>query len=79
MKKNANYWIVKETEITDNISIVLGIHSEKEMYVTWLYNKTKDSYYFGHYISNWRNARIDYHERIIDEIKLNYIEEELDI
>lgn len=64
---NAGYEIIEKIVLPTE-EYVLGekIINGETTYVTWL--KTKDTYYHGHYISNWLKARIDLFERALCSI-----------
>lgn len=75
---NANYRIEK-MEITGKTNATtFGIafgHNEKEnMWATWAFrvsenNKEEIDLFWGHYYEREKDAQIDYHERIIDDLK----------
>ena len=75
---NANYNIEK-WEITDNendyvYGIALGYNPKSQMWVTWAFKadieiKNEIDYFWGHYFDREKDALIDYHRRIIDELK----------
>ena len=63
---NVNYVITESIKI-NNIEYVLGKHQLTEKYVTWYYaNKT---YYYGHYIDDYKTAKIDLYNHVIDEME----------
>ena len=63
---NVNYVITESIKI-NNIEYVLGKHQLTEKYVTWYYaNKT---YYYGHYIDDYKTAKIDLYTRVVDEME----------
>lgn len=68
-KTNAGYEIIGEINISDTC-FVLG-HSEDKSspYVTWQYNKSNDSYFYGHYISDKYKAEKDLIKRAYDMIR----------
>lgn len=77
---NANYRIEK-MEITSkennhDYGIALGHNEKSETWVTWCFKAEKDDndnfeidYFWGHYFDREKDALIDYHRRIIDELK----------
>ena len=75
---NVNYRIEK-MEITQReheqvYGIALGHNTETQMWVTWgfkanMKNKDEIDYFWGHYYERETDALIDYHRRIIDELK----------
>ena len=76
--KNANYRIEK-MEITEeangmSFGIALGHNENTNMWVTWCFkvnesNTAKIDFFWGHYYEREKDALIDYHERIIDDLK----------
>lgn len=67
-RTNANYEIIKSITIHDR-EIVLGENKDFEVspYVTWMYDG--ETYYWGHYLSNYDDAIMDFVTRVIDECK----------
>lgn len=77
---NANYRIEK-MEITSRenshiYGIALGHNEKSEMWVTWCFKAEnmgnedfEINYFWGHYFDREKDALIDYHNRIIDELK----------
>ena len=76
--KNANYKI-ERMEITEETKeftygIALGYNEKSNMWVTWSFKINEDNYdeidyFWGHYFERERDALVDYHQRIIDELK----------
>lgn len=65
MRTNAGYTITHSCVIHLNKEVVLGRGSGNR-YVTWLcYNG--DNYCFGHYFNSYKEALIDFGERIASE------------
>lgn len=73
-RTNANYEIIKSITIHDR-EIVLGENKNFEVspYVTWIHDG--EAYYWGHYLSNYDDAIMDFVTRVIDECK--YVAREL--
>ena len=75
---NANYRIEK-MEITEKASgmifgIALGHNENTNMWVTWCVkvnesNTDEIEFFWGHYYEREKDALIDYHERIINDLK----------
>lgn len=75
---NANYRIEK-MEITETakeltFGIALGHNEKSNMWVTWCFkvnenNNNEIKFFWGHYYEREKDAIIDYHKRIIDELK----------
>ena len=75
---NANYRIEK-MEITGHANgttygIALGHNEKANMWCTWCFkanedNKDEIDFFWGHYYERERDAVINYHERIIEELK----------
>lgn len=76
--KNVNYEIVK-MEITEEacgakFGIALGHNEETNMWVTWGFqvdenNNNEISFFWGHYYEREVDAIINYHQRIIENLK----------
>lgn len=77
---NANYRIEKmeiaSRESNHDYGIALGHNEKSGMWVTWCFKAKKDDndnfeieYFWGHYFDREKDALIDYHRRIIDELK----------
>ena len=65
MRTNAGYIITHSCVIESNKEVVLGC-TVGDRYVTWLcYNG--DNYCFGHYFNSYKEALIDFGERIASE------------
>lgn len=67
MRKNANYTILKATQIGET-EIVLGFcPTAAAQYVTWRCDNG-NNYYWGHYCQTYETALQDYRERIAELI-----------
>ena len=76
--KNGNYTIEK-VEITSQedkllYGIALGHNAVTNMWVTWAFKKETEEesaidFFWGHYFDREKDAIIDYHRRIIDDLK----------
>lgn len=75
---NANYRIEK-MEITGKANgatfgIALGHNEKGNMWVTWCFKandngESEIDFFWGHYYDRERDATIDYHQRIIEDLK----------
>ena len=81
-RKNVNYVIIDSIQVGE-LEYVLGKHETAEKYVTWQY--FNGAYYYGHYIDDYKTAKIDLYTRVINEIeylkgelqnRINYLEKE---
>lgn len=76
--KNQKY-AIKKIEITSQegnllYGIALGHNAITNMWVTWAFKKEPGDgraidFFWGHYFEREADALIDYHRRIIDELK----------
>lgn len=77
---NNNYRIEKmeitSREDSHDYGIALGHNEKSEMWVTWCFKAEnignedfEIDYFWGHYFDREKDALIDYHNRIIDELK----------
>lgn len=70
MRTNGKYIILNSFQIpTEEYEFVMAKHTEFKSYVTWQYSKRNDSYFWGHYFSDYGSAFIDYCNRINEEVK----------
>ena len=65
-RKNVNYVIINSIQVGE-LEYVLGKHETAEKYVTWQY--FNGAYYYGHYIDDYKTAKIDLYNRVIDEME----------
>lgn len=65
-RKNVNYVIIDSIQVGE-LEYVLGKHETAEKYVTWQYYN--GAYYYGHYINDYKTAKIDLYTRVIDEME----------
>ena len=65
-RKNVNYVIIDSIQVGE-LEYVLGKHETAEKYVTWQYYN--EAYYYGHYINDYKTAKIDLYTRVIDEME----------
>ena len=65
-RKNVNYVIINSIQVGE-LEYVLGKHETAEKYVTWQYYN--GAYYYGHYINDYKTAKIDLYTRVIDEME----------
>ena len=65
-RKNVNYVIINSIQVGE-LEYVLGKHETAEKYVTWQYYN--EAYYYGHYINDYKTAKIDLYTRVIDEME----------
>lgn len=63
-RKNAHYVIIDSIKV-GNLEYVLGKHETMDKYVTWQYYN--GAYYYGHYIDDYKTAKIDLYTRVVDE------------
>ena len=63
LAENAGFIILLRRPLPDGIEVVLGWRGIDDSYVTWLYNPTCDSYFWGHYTTDQLDALRDYMER----------------
>ena len=69
IRTNAGYDIIKSISLPEE-EFVLGIKTVNgaNTYVTWCcVNKT--NYYYGHYIDDYKTAKIDLYTRVIEEME----------
>ena len=71
IRRNAGYEIIDIVTLKENREIVLG-KREDGQFVTWYATRRNFmydwDYYHGHYIQDELNARIDFYERVVDEL-----------
>ena len=65
-RKNVNYVIINSIQVGE-LEYVLGKHETTEKYVTWQY--FNGAYYYGHYIDDYKTAKIDLYTRVIEEME----------
>ena len=65
-RKNVNYVIIDSIQVGE-LEYVLGKHETAEKYVTWQY--FNGAYYYGHYIDDYKTAKIDLYTRVVDEME----------
>ena len=63
---NVNYVIIDSIQVGE-LEYVLGKHETAEKYVTWQY--FNGAYYYGHYIDDYKTAKIDLYTRAVDEME----------
>lgn len=64
--KNGDFEIIKGEMYNDKYGIVLG-HDKKAKitpWVTWEYEPTRNSFFWGHYFGQLQDALQDYHLRL---------------
>ena len=70
MREKGSFIIEFASEIPyTSFEVVLGRNKYFTTYVTWIYGKENDSYFWGHYFNDKESAIKDYHERIKHEIE----------
>lgn len=69
---NAGYEIVEAVCVGNNEEIVLGKMETRfgMQYVTW-FCMDKHNYCYGHYTDDYNKAKIDLHERVLRELRMN--------
>lgn len=78
--KNANYEIIEleptYEEYGNSFGVALGYNEKTKMWVTWCYkqstqDKTEIDFFWGHYFDRQKDAIVDYHTRIINDLQGN--------
>lgn len=64
--KNAGYTITKMEYYNGNFAIAFGEKSTGKQFVTWEYNKQNNSFFWGHYFTDYIHALKDYHNRLYE-------------
>ena len=75
MRKNGNFTILSCFTFPElEFEVVLAKNDSFNSWVTWIYNKRYDSYFWGHYFNEYKKALNDYTERVTEEVRIYNLE-----